>query len=131
MGMTGFAFDIDLLGGGLYGATAYKLLFDIVGRDVFRNCRFFDGDTNETLSGSARRYCIAIEADDSLVLELAKRLMLRATDARLLPSRDRVLDETAIRGAPPVYAAWVDQAGRIDSETSWIVQAWAAEAADQ
>jgi hypothetical protein len=73
MPKTGVRFDIDGLGGGFYGAAAYTLPFDAADRATPREVRSFEGDTNATLAGDARIYCIAVESRNERVCDHTRR----------------------------------------------------------
>jgi hypothetical protein len=122
----GVLFDIDGLGGGFYGGAAYGLLFDRVGRALFRNVALFDGDTNETLSGEGRVYCIAVQSANQATCDEIERALATVGDAGLQPSNRRFLHTGPILDSEPlVYAGRIDQRGMLlECDTPWIITAW-------
>lgn len=120
----GIQFDIDALGGGFYGQAAYEWLFRAIGpgnRLLLANCLMLDGDTNETLAGRARLYCIAVTSDNAqqiadIQLSVKKKhvgLLGLPYDGHGLESEPLVL---AVRFAVDGTISWC--------ETPWIVAAW-------
>ncbi|MDP3459554.1 MAG: hypothetical protein Q8S09_09790 [Hyphomonas sp.] len=127
----GIAFDIDGLDDFMYGFAAYRLLFRSViaeDRQLLFGCRFWDGDTKETLAGNARDYVIAVGTIDPDGLGELRRVLasveapgLKAPDSRFLKSED-LYDE------PLVYAACVNPLGVMEQcDTSWVLTAWQVE----
>ncbi len=127
----GIAFDIDGLDDFMYGFAAYRLMFRSVmaeDRQLFFGCRFWDGDTRQTLAGNARDYVIAVGTVDPEVLGEIRQVLarveapgLKAPDCRFLKSED-LYDE------PLVHAAHVNPLGVMEQcDTSWVLTAWQVE----
>jgi hypothetical protein len=56
----GIIFDIDGLGGGFYGAVAWRIFMHNLNPGSIKGCSLKEGDTNETIYGKRREYCIAV-----------------------------------------------------------------------
>ena len=120
----GVQFDIDALGGGFYGQAAYEWLFRAIGpanRVLMADCLMLDGDTNETLAGRDRLYCIAITSDNAQQIADIRRLIEKKHVGLLgLPYESPTLEDEplvpAVRFAADGIISWC--------ETPWIVAAW-------
>jgi hypothetical protein len=120
----GALFDIDALGGNFYGQAAYEWLFKAVGvsrRAVLAGCLMLDGDTNATLSGSARLYCIATASEDSERIARIRECVRKKHVGLLgIPYEGGTLE-----AEPLVLAVRFGAGGGISwCETPWIVSAW-------
>ena len=124
MAKLGILFNIDELGGGLYGMAAYKILFSAIDTRRLAGCGLSDGDTNATLSGSARQYCIAVESADTSQIALVRQTLARSNAKGLLPLSARFLEDEQVRAEPLVEAAQVTAAGEVMGGPGWIVGAW-------
>ena len=122
----GVLFDIDELGGGLYGYEAYKIFFSAVDTRELAACILSDGDTNATLFGNARQYCIAVQSWLYPEQVDAVRNALSASQAKgLLPLSARFLSDSAAGAEPLVIAGRIDSQGNLlDCHTGWMKEAW-------
>lgn len=124
----GIAFDIDGLADFMYGFAAYRLLFAAVipvNRDLFSGCRFWDGDTRETLAGNARDYVIAVGAVRPEVPEEIRRLLERVDSPGLKAPGHRFLSGRELLDEPLVFAASINALGVMENcDTSWVLTAW-------
>jgi hypothetical protein len=124
----GVLFDIDDLGGGLYGYAAYKIFFAAVNTRHLAGCLLRDGDTHLTLAGKVRHYCIAVESRDPSQVAEVKRALGTASDKGLLPLSERFLGDAWVAHEPLVLAAIINSAGELlNCETSWVLRAWREE----
>jgi len=121
----GILFDIEQLGGGLYGYAAYKILFGAIDKYALADCEISDGDTSSTLEGRANHYCIAITSPDSSKLALIKR-ELSACDAKgLLSPESRFVEDERVASEPLVHAGRFTTNGElIGCTTGWVREAW-------
>ncbi len=119
----GILFDIEELGGGLYGMAAYKVLFSAIDTRRLAGCALSDGDTNETLSGRANHYCIAVDAPDGSQISLVRQTLSRSNAKGLLPLPSRFLEDAQVQSEPLVAAAQVTATGEIVGG-GWISAAW-------
>ena len=121
----GTLFDIDELGGSFYGFSAYKILFSSIENKLLRNSILLDGDTNLTLTGLARQYCIAIQCYDPLQANALKKAISNLNIKGLCPLHQRFIDKTQVNLEPLILAAKIDQFGHlIECDSDWIAQAW-------
>jgi hypothetical protein len=124
MPMLGILFDIDELGGGLYGYAAYKILFDAVDTRRLAGCSLSDGDTRETLSGRANHYCIAIASPNPTMLSYARHALNKYEAKGLLSPTERFLEEPQLCNEPLVQAGVFNTAGElVGCTTSWVMSA--------
>jgi hypothetical protein len=125
MSQIGILFDIDDLGGGTYGFAAYRLLFETLGRDSFFECGLSDGDTSETLCGSVRHYCIAIETDDAAKCTAIRQTIRNSNATGFIETGSRIIEDESVSHQPLVQAGCVDSTGQLnDCDTTWIATAW-------
>jgi hypothetical protein len=127
MGVTmtsiGILFDIDELEGPFYGHSAYRILFGAVPPEWFFGCRLRDGDTQATLDGDARHYCISIESEDPGKIENIRAAVEKCGEAGLLPADSRFLENPG--SEPLVVAGGIDAGGAlVGCETDWVRAAW-------
>jgi large subunit ribosomal protein L7/L12 len=137
MAIIGILFDIDALGGGFYGKTAYGILFDSVGRQNIRDVRLYDGDTAATLhltgakapDGNPRLYCIAIESDNEALIRYVEGRLAVSHVHGLCPPEHRFLrDAVALRAEPLVFAGAIDAQGvLVGCDTPWVAGAWSGQ----
>jgi hypothetical protein len=121
----GVLFDIDKLGGGLYGYAAYKQLFQSLPMHQFVSCSFSDGDTEATLQGRANHYCIAIESLDATKIAAIKTTLSLADGEGLLPLSSRFMDENDANRQPLVPAGYVTASAEITGDRAgWVTSAW-------
>lgn len=120
----GILFDIDGLDGGFYGYKAYKVLFHAVELADLAGCTLLDGDTNATLQGRRRDYCIAVDAPSSGQLEKVRQALLRSACPGLRPAGSRFIDDAAVACEPLVLAARVTYSGDLIQYTGWVREAW-------
>lgn len=124
MALLGILFDIDELGGGFYGKEAYKLFFSTIGAELLRDVELFDGDTQATLSGRARHYCVALSADESL-MEVVRDRLLASDAVGFLPRAERFCPEAAVRHEMLVFAGRIDKHGNLlNCTTPWVEAMW-------
>lgn len=121
----GIVFDIDELGGGLYGYEAYKILFQAVDTRQLAGCSLSDGDTGPTLFGRENHYCIAVESLDLARIAMVRDALAKSNARGLLPGSRRFLDSSAVGREPLVLAAEIDLTGEVTRcQTYWVTQAW-------
>jgi hypothetical protein len=121
----GILFDIDGLGGGFYGWQAYKVIFSNLDPKRLTACTLLDGDTKETLSGSARQYCIALQSLDPSKLSYVKETLSQCSDKGLLPPRKRFVEGNVTTQHPLAIAGEIDSAGNLNvKESSMIGDGW-------
>jgi len=119
----GVLFNIDRLGPA-YGAAAYRILFDALADVDMTGFRFWDGDTNATLFGSAREYCIAVHTVDAARFTLAWNAVSEYSAEGILPGLSRFISANDVEREPLVPAGRIDDNGDLaDCTTGWMIQA--------
>ncbi|MBL8239543.1 MAG: hypothetical protein JNM66_19120 [Bryobacterales bacterium] len=117
-------FDIDRLGGGMYGYSAFKIFFTTLAPDRLRGCEIFDGDTIETLSGRAQEYCIAVTTLEPGLREYIKTAFLESA-AKGLASQERRINER-VNLSVLSATGFVDSAGSLRVRKGGLVgSGWA------
>ena len=125
MAKLGILFDIDELGGGLYGYATYKIFFNAVDTNQLSGCSLYDGNTNLTPRGQANHYCIAIESLHNRKLAFVRDIISKCYEKGLLPFESRSLEDPDASNEPLVLACHIDLPGNlIDCNIGWISQAW-------
>lgn len=125
MSTIGILFDIEALGGGLYGYAAYKALFETIDTRLIPSSTFADGDTAASITGSDNHYCIAVTCDDPDGIAHVRDSVARARAKGLLPAVVRFIDGDAVAREPLVPAAAIDAAGMlVSAKPRWIREAW-------
>ncbi len=116
MHQLGILFDIDALGGGFYGPAAYRIFFAAVDSRTIPGALLRDGDTNATLRGRERHYCIAVASASQDHIEHVRKVMSACEADGLLPLAQRFLETAAVAGEPLVLAGPVNAAGEFLAE---------------
>src|SRR5512135_39388 len=114
MAKIGVLFDIDELGGSLYGYQAYEIFFAAVDTSQLAACLLSDGDTNATLFGNARQYCIALESllDDKQI-DYVRNALAACPAKGLLPLSSRFLVDSEVVREPLVLCGRIDATGKL------------------
>ena len=126
MSKIGILFDIDELGGGLYGYEAYKILFAaIYDTRLLAGSILSDGDTNATLRGQSNQYCIAVDTINPLTLNNVRFALERFEAKGLLPPASRFLEDGPVSEEPLAESAYVGANGELlNCDTGWVIAAW-------
>lgn len=107
MAEIGIVFDIDELGGGMYGSEAFKIFYKNLDPSQMSNFSIYDGDTNSTLMGKDRFYCIAVKSMDEATISYVEKVMGEASDKGLAPLSKRFIKGNVTSSEPLVYSAEV------------------------
>lgn len=105
-------FDIEGLGGGVYGAQAWRLFMRTVKPSQIVSCSLREGDTNATLRGSANQFCIAV-GGPSLDTAKIRSLFMERDDKGLAPKPLRFIMSPQLASEPLVHVGTIDSAGRL------------------
>jgi len=108
----GVVFDIDALGGGVYGYEAWCIFMRNLNPGQIIGCTLREGDTNETLFGNGREFCIAVFGSDSNV-EAVKEAFMQCSERGLAPSDRRFILSPQLDREPLVDTGEIDSAGRL------------------
>lgn len=87
----GIVFNIDDLGGGMYGSEAFKIFYKNLDPSKMSDFSIYDGDTNSTLAGNERYYCIAVKSNDIATIDYVENTIKNATDKGLAPLSERFI----------------------------------------
>lgn len=111
----GVVFDIDALGGGAYGARAWRVFMLEVDPRRLCGSALVDGDTALTLYGTANEFCIGIYSPELDTAYIRDRF--ESSDATgLAPLHRRFIEEAALRPQPLPLFGRIDVAGRLVTE---------------
>jgi hypothetical protein len=105
-------FDIDALGGGIYGYEAWCIFMRNLRPDHIIGCDLREGDTNETLFGSRREFCIAVFGS-GLDVEPIKAAFTLCSEKGLAPPDRRFILSPQLDREPLVDAGMIDSTGRL------------------
>lgn len=122
MPQIGILFDVQKLGSGFYGYTAFRIFFAVLPPRELAACGLYHGEVGR---GRNRSYCIAIECGNLSLLQ-RMRQAFAATHARgLLGPADRFLDEPALRDESLAPAARITPQGELtECRSRWVLEAW-------
>jgi len=127
MAKLGILFNIEELGGGLYGYEAYKGFFETMDTRKIPGAVLYDGDMRATLSGGQNAYCIALESNDEKVLADIEKKFTLSTARGLAPAGERFLKGERAESEPLAPAAQVGPNGELlNCKTNWVLEAWQA-----
>ena len=117
----GVVFDIDALGGGFYGYKAWCIFMRNLQPEKIISCILREGDTNATLNGSRREFCIAVFGI-GLDIETVKAAFTGSSEKGLAPSNRRFILSPQLDSEPLVEAGMIDSVGRlVQDEWSRVV----------
>lgn len=117
----GIVFNIDDLGGGFYGDKAWRIFMSALKPTAIVGCTLHEGDTNETLGGRRREFCIAV-LGTGLDLSLVRKTFENCSDKGLAPPARRFVEDSRLASEPLVDSGRIDVAGRlVQDEWSRVV----------
>ncbi|MFQ5752268.1 MAG: hypothetical protein ACE5HI_09750 [bacterium] len=108
----GVVFDIDELGGGFYGAQAWRIFMRNLRPEKIIGCILREGDTSKTLSGSHREFCIGVFGMD-LDIEVVKAAFAGSPEKGLAALNRRFILSPRLDSEPLVEAGTIDSVGRL------------------
>jgi hypothetical protein len=121
----GVLFDIDDLGGGTYGQTAWAIVMTEFRPDNCGGTSFLHGDVD--IKGNSRPYtfCIAIDSMEIMPIENFKKVLMQSNQKGILPTQHRFIDGTLCDHLP--CAGLIDAQGRflVEDHLQWLINvAW-------
>ena len=111
----GILFDIDELGGGFYKSKAWRILMKHLEPSRISGTLIMDGDTQATLNGRAREFCIALDGVDT---EYIKTVFAAPDEKGLSPRTRRFIHKPQLDSEPLVPQARIDVSGKLVTD-SW------------
>jgi hypothetical protein len=112
-GNVGLLFDIDDLGGGFYGGRAQRIIMKNLDPGLLKGATIKVGDTNKTLRGQERTFCIALcNVDITYVRNNLKSVSTQG----IINGEKRFLDEPALSREPLMILGSIDSMGRLVTE---------------
>lgn len=122
MPQLGILFDVQKLGMGFYGYTAFRILFSVVQPRDLAGCSLYHGEVGE---GRNRPYCIAVESDNPSVLARIRHLFAASMARGLLPVEERFVDEAMLAEEVLALAARITRTGElVECHSRWLTEAW-------
>jgi hypothetical protein len=113
----GIVFDIDALGGGFYGYQAWRIFMRHVDPSKITACILMEGDTNATLNGRAREFCIAVYGMN-LDPGYIKKVFGDLNEKGLAPKNRRFIEKPELDSEP------LPKRGMIDAFGIFTTEAW-------
>jgi hypothetical protein len=110
----GILFDINKLGGGFYGYSAFKIFFDVIDPHKIAISTIYHGDIL-LKNRETDVYCIAVQSFEMARIVYIRDTMLKRNDNGLLSVEQRFIEGNFILNLPLVTA------GRIDLNGKFIV----------
>jgi len=106
----GIVFNIDDLGGGFYGSKAWRIFMRNLPPENIIGCMLKEGDTQQTLNGSQREFCIAVFG---LALEdaVVRKVFENCSEKGLAPAARRFISSPGSELL--VDAGFIDLLGRL------------------
>lgn len=108
----GVVFDIDELGGGFYGAEAWRIFMRSLSPSSIVNCILQEGDTNETLFGRQEEFCIGVFGL-TLNAGVVKAAFADSSDKGLAAPDRRFIASPQVNAEPLVTVGAIDHRGRL------------------
>lgn len=108
----GVVFNIDALGGGSYGSQAWRIFMRQLPPEKIIGCSLCEGDTNETLNGNRREFCIAVFGV-GFDVEMVKRAFADSSENGLAASNRRFILSPKLDSEPLMEAGITDSVGRL------------------
>ena len=110
----GIVFNIDDLGGGYYGATAWRIFMRHICPKMIIGCTLKEGDTRATLEGEEREFCIAMFGLTNDAAVAVKKVFEECDEKGLAPLARRFLSSPELE--PLVHVGHIDALGRLVQE---------------
>ena len=115
----GVRFDIQRLGGSLYGLEAWKIFWSAVDPEKIRSSNLFEGDTDATLKGRENVFCVAIRCLDNKNIDTIKAA-LRNNDKFLQVAASPIFAEgVACISEPLCDSGRIDASGNLFGKDYW------------
>ena len=116
----GVRFDIEKAGGGYYGATCWKILWQAINPEDIGVASLYEGDTAATLDGRENVFCIAVQTLDSGALAKIKAALTQSEAFKGVCASPMFVEGSSCATEP------LPDAGRIDAEGNLVGDAGAS-----
>jgi hypothetical protein len=113
----GIVFNIDALGGGFYGAKAWRIIMKQLQASYLSGCTIKEGDTDDTLNGKSREYCIAF-FKPGLNIDQIRSIFAELDEVGLASKSRRFIQSPRLDSEPLVIT------GSIDSRGHFVEDEW-------
>lgn len=114
----GIRFDIDKAGSGYYGYECWKVLWRAVDVEILSAASLFEGDTDATLRGRERVYCIAVQSIDSSIFDQIRTALEQSTEFQNIAASPKFVEHDQVVREPLLDAGRVDSGGNLVGEAS-------------
>ena len=109
----GIRFDIDKAGGGYYGFTCWRTLWEAVEPTLITSSFLYEGDTNATLQRRERVFLIAMQGIDSSKLNHARQALSTNHAFLKIAASPAFVSDAAVVNEPLVSAGSIDSSGNL------------------
>ena len=127
----GILWAVERLGSAGYGLESWKIFWRIVPVERLAGATLYEGDTDSTLRGGERLYCIGLGHPNPDVLEGVRGMLDESIEYGLVSATSvgsmahpepNFLQTEALARQPLVESGWVDSEGRVSGE-GWAIPA--------
>lgn len=120
----GVFFDIDKLiqkyETGSYGFSGWKIIWDTV---TIRNLKgatyLFDGDTNRTLNGQERVWCVAFQSDNRINLSFVRSSLENSSEYKDVAAPTKFKEDNSVTGEPLPGSGCIKSKGIWEGKTEY------------
>ncbi len=111
----GIFFSLKEISGRKYQAEAWEVFMRHSDPEMLKDSELFHGDVSGLLPGAARMFCIAVRAENLIVIQYLKNIFASCDDPRLAPPYDRVRESEIIQKHGLKHRGKVDSKGRLET----------------
>jgi hypothetical protein len=113
----GARFDIEKAGGGYYGFTCWKIVWQAINPEDIGVASLYEGDTNATLNGRENVFCIAIQSLDSGAIGRIKSALSQSEAFKQVCASPMFVEGSACAAEPLPDAGRIDAQGNLVGDT--------------
>jgi len=119
----GARFDIEKAGGGYYGFTCWKIVWQAINPEDIGVASLYEGDTAATLNDREKVFCIAVQSLDSGAIAKIKSALSQSEAFKRVCASPMFVEGSSCAAEP------LPDAGRIDAEGNLVGDAGASRSA--
>jgi len=119
----GVRFDIAKTGGGYYGFACWKIFWQAINPEEIGVASLYEGDTNATLNGQERVFCIAVQSLDGAAIGKIKAALTQSEAFKGVCASSMFVEGFSCAAEP------LPDAGRIDAKGNLVGDAGASRSA--